>query len=80
MINSSDGWAVGSFGRTMHWDGQYWRSIILPADEFFTSIFMIDADDGWIVGTKGTIIHWNGETWSIVQSYNMESLVSLHGQ
>jgi len=62
MVSASDGWAVGSGGTMIHWDGSSWSNVTSPAAAL-RSVFMVSASDGWAVGYAGTIIRWTGTVW-----------------
>jgi len=66
MLSSSDGWAVGTGGKILHWNGATWSVVSSPTGETLNSVFMISSTDGWIVGHDGTILHWDGTTWNDV--------------
>ena len=36
MVNSSDGWAVGSDGVIIHWDGNVWSNAESPTGAWFS--------------------------------------------
>jgi photosystem II stability/assembly factor-like uncharacterized protein len=75
MVSASDGWAVGGYGRIIHWDGTDWSNVTSPTTaQFLGDVFMVSADDGWAVGADGTIIHWDGTSWSNVTSPTTEHL------
>jgi len=61
MINSTDGWAVGSDGCIIHWDGTNWNKVTSPTTAWLNSVDMISSTDGWIVGADGNIYHWQEE-------------------
>ena len=63
MVGADDGWAVGSDGTIIRWDGTEWSNVTSPTTKTLYSVFMVGADDGWAVGDYGTIIHWTGTEW-----------------
>jgi hypothetical protein len=63
MVNSSDGWAVSTFGGIIHWNGENWSHVASPTNEILYEVLMISSTDGWAVGDAGTIIRWNGTQW-----------------
>jgi predicted membrane protein len=84
MVDSTDGWAVGSAATKIRWNGTSWNFVDDPItylEEFpngnvvemtlnkpLESVDMISSTDGWAVGWRGTIIHWNGTSWNLVDS------------
>ena len=76
MVGASDGWAVGSDGTIIRWNGTDWSNVTSPTTNHLKSVFMVDASEGWAVGAWGTIIHWNGADWSNVTSPTTEWLES----
>jgi len=63
MVNTTDGWAVGESGTTIHWDGTQWTNVTSPTTYVLYSISMVNSNDGWAVGELGTIIRWDGVRW-----------------
>ena len=63
MVSADDGWAVGSGGTIIRWDGTEWSTVTSPTTVFLYSVFMVSADDGWAVGNSGEIIQWTGTEW-----------------
>jgi len=64
MVNASDGWAVGSDGTIIRWNGTNWSTWASPTTRRLLSVFMVDTSDGWAVGYEGTIIRWIGTEWT----------------
>ncbi len=77
MVSATDGWAVGSGGVILHWDGHNWTMAPSPTSSPLSSVAMVSATDGWIVGGFGTILRWNGSAWTQVKSPNNASLSSV---
>ena len=57
MIDSTDGWAVGSEGAIIRWDVAKWNNVASPTIAWLSFVDMINCIDGWIVGADG-IYHW----------------------
>ena len=57
----TDGWAVGSDGCIIRWDGTSWNNVTSPTTAWLNSVDMISSTDGWIVGADGNIYHWQEE-------------------
>jgi hypothetical protein len=53
MVNSIDGWAVGSDGCIIHWDGNRWSDVTSPTGALLSCVDMVSSTDGWIVGADG---------------------------
>jgi photosystem II stability/assembly factor-like uncharacterized protein len=66
MINEDDGWAVGSQGEIVHWDGINWTEYESSVYQDLYSVCMINETDGWIGGYFGTVLRWNGTDWNDV--------------
>jgi len=64
MVSATDGWAVGSEGAIIRWDGTSWNNVTSPAMKHLFSVNMVNSTDGWAVGSDGCIIHWDGASWS----------------
>lgn len=85
-IAPNDIWAVGSVGTVLHWDGQAWRSVVVPAagtrDLF--DVWASGPSDVWVVGadtasTGGITLHYNGTTWTAVPNGSSWDLNGIHG-
>jgi len=57
MVNSTDGWAVGSDGIIIHWDGTSWSNVASPTGAWLSCVEMVSSTDGWIVGADG-VYRW----------------------
>lgn len=68
MISANDGWAVGSLGTILHWNGLEWEVIASPTTRVLRAVSMVTATDGWAVGDGGTVLRWDGQQWSISTS------------
>lgn len=75
LISTSDGWAVGDFGRIFRWDGRHWYHYeTLPSGDNLYGLFCLSTNSCWAVGetpTLGppfgpTILRWNGVSWTVV--------------
>lgn len=78
MIDANDGWAVGTAGMMLRWDGAQWK-VHEPSitGETLTSVAMASADMGWAVGTAGTILRWDGRSWAPQESPTENQLSSV---
>jgi len=68
MINSADGWAVGSDGCIIHWDGKSWSNVTSPTVAWFSCVDMVSSTDGWIAGADG-MYRWQEEVASFPADY-----------
>jgi photosystem II stability/assembly factor-like uncharacterized protein len=77
MMSSTDGWAVGPAGITLHWDGTNWTRVETPINGPLESVDFINSNDGWAVGRRvqysgiNYMLHWNGTGWNAVESPKM---------
>jgi hypothetical protein len=60
MVSDDDGWAVGSDGSLLHWNGTRWEQASSPTEKFLNGVFLLDTDNGWAVGNDGTLLQWTG--------------------
>ncbi len=73
MIASGDGWAAGSGGKILRWDGNDWNTVSNPSSDRTRSVSMVSGTDGWAVGGSGIcssgihgkILRWEGDEWSV---------------
>jgi murein DD-endopeptidase MepM/ murein hydrolase activator NlpD len=77
MISSSKGFAVGSFGTILEWNGNTWSIVASPTTNHLFSVILLSPTDGWAVGTYGTIIHWDGTIWSLANSPTTADLFAV---
>jgi photosystem II stability/assembly factor-like uncharacterized protein len=66
-----DVWAVGLYGRTVHWDGDRWRTIPNAASRSdppitLTGVHGSAADDVWFVGHGGVVMRWDGDEFDVL--------------
>ena len=78
FTTAADGWAVGTAGVILHFDGGNWGSVTSPTINNFTSVSFgpplaptVNPNDGWAVGNvslsdghEPTVFHWNGFMWT----------------
>lgn len=85
-ISPSDIWAVGAVGTILHWDGQAWRSVSVPAaagrDLF--DVWASGPKDVWVVGASTTVaggltLHYDGTAWTSVSNGSTWDLNGIHG-
>jgi hypothetical protein len=68
LRTASDGWAVGSDGAIIHWDGVQWSQTPLPADlalsgSYLDAIAAPAATEAWAAGLGGAMFRWDGSSW-----------------
>jgi len=68
MVNSTDGWAVGSEGAIIRWDGAKWSNVASPTSCKLVCVDMVSSNEGWAVAqrtdgyqTNQSIIRWTGQ-------------------
>jgi photosystem II stability/assembly factor-like uncharacterized protein len=64
FLSRDNGWAVGSPGVILHYDGQQWERVV--ADEqhsTLTSVYFSDENEGISAGYGGTILIYSGGKW-----------------
>lgn len=72
LRTASDGWAVGSDGSIIHWDGAQWSPTPLAPDSRFSGSLYLDAiaapsaTEAWAAGMGGVMLRWDGSTWRAV--------------
>jgi hypothetical protein len=71
MVNSTDGWAVGSDGIILHWNGTSWSNVASPTDSWLSCVDMINSGDGWIVGADGVY------RWQEMTGFPIEYLITF---
>ena len=74
MVSSTDGWAVGEYGRIYHFDGSTWNLYTTMGSSIY-ALDMVSSTDGWAVGESGRIYHWYGTDWSLYSAMGMGSAI-----
>ena len=61
FFDTSEGWAVGSFGTTMRSadGGITWKSHPTPTESHLRSLSFLDRNNGWAVGDEGIILRFS---------------------
>jgi len=64
MISPTEGWAIGSKGIILHYNGGRWQQVSSPVQDgsYLNSISMDSAEDGWAVG-DGVMLHYASGRW-----------------
>lgn len=65
MLSSDAGFAVGTSGTILQWDGSKWVSVVSPTTLDLTSVSIGSPNSGWSVSGT-TVLNWNGTNWSQV--------------
>ena len=71
MITSNDGWAVGSDGCILHWDGKNWNNVASPTTVWLSCVDMVSSTDGWIAGADGLY------RWQKVDGFSIDYLMII---
>jgi photosystem II stability/assembly factor-like uncharacterized protein len=77
FASPDDGWAVGSGGAILHWNGSVWQTANSPTTQRLLGFTIVSATDAWAVGDNGTTVHWDGSAWSVVTSPTSASLFGV---
>jgi hypothetical protein len=81
MVSSALGFAVGSNGTVLRYNGTSWQVVNLGLSDPVVDVFMLSATDGFMLvwAAGGTDIYrYNGTTWSL-QHNTTHSLNRIHG-
>lgn len=71
------GWAVGTLGTILHWDGVRWSREQSPTDARLRSIHAGPGGDLWAAGDRGTILRRHGGTWAFAPSPGDEDVLQI---
>ena len=72
MVNSTDGWAVGSEGTIVHWDGMRWNNVGSPTTANLRTVDMIGSNEVYAIAfataipINESVIRWDGASWKNV--------------
>ncbi|MBN1585325.1 hypothetical protein JW899_03080 [Candidatus Uhrbacteria bacterium] len=64
MLSDTDGWAVGTSGTILRWDGTVWSVFADTGSQAWSGVSCVSPDDCWASGDSGRIARWNGTSWS----------------
>jgi photosystem II stability/assembly factor-like uncharacterized protein len=65
FLSADNGWAVGSPGTILHFDGEKWTKIGISIDfPSLNSVFFQDVNNGLSVGCAGTILCYKDYLWT----------------
>jgi photosystem II stability/assembly factor-like uncharacterized protein len=64
FVDNNNGWAVGSHGVILHYNGIEWKLQKSNTTCFLSSVFFLDNNNGWAVGDSGTILKYDGIKWA----------------
>jgi len=64
MISASEGWAVGTSGRVLRYDGTNWSNQTTPASADLYSVSFSASNNGFMTGRNSTVYHYNGSSWT----------------
>lgn len=59
------GFAVGSGGRILQWDGSSWSTATSPTSSDMYSVDLINATLAVAVDSSGRVLKWSGSSWSV---------------
>lgn len=76
VVNAQEFWLGGS-GNLLHFKGEAWEPVELPASHYVWDIDMLSADEGWAVGEDGRVWHDRGGQWLAVTVPTTRTLYAL---
>ena len=76
MLNSTDGWAVGLGGVTIHWNGTAWENVTSGVTANLLDVGATYSPYYYAVGASNTIIKWNGTAW---ENMTIPMTRNIHG-
>lgn len=62
MVNANDGWAVGTSGRILHYNGSNWSNVSNPATGDLYSVSFNSTTNGVITGKNSKVYYYNSGT------------------
>jgi photosystem II stability/assembly factor-like uncharacterized protein len=77
--SSTDVFAVGSFGRIYHYDGEDWNLMPSGSEDIFRGVWGVNGNNVFAVGFDGRILHYDGNDWSAMASGTTEHLLDIWG-
>jgi photosystem II stability/assembly factor-like uncharacterized protein len=68
MLDSGNGWAVGSMGTILRYSGGIWGAVSSPTANTLRSVYMLGSTDGWAVGDGGQLLRYSNGQWLTIPS------------
>ncbi|MEO1050456.1 MAG: MBG domain-containing protein [Bacteroidota bacterium] len=72
------GWAVGTEGYILFFDGHSWEVDTIITDNDFSTITFPRPNDGWATTVEGNIYRYNGNQWNLNFQTPGKNLFTLH--
>ena len=63
MISASEGWAVGTSGRVLKYNGSFWNNVSTPATGDLYSVSFNSSSDGIMTGENSKVYYYNGSSF-----------------
>lgn len=77
--SETKGWAVGTDGYILTFDGNSWEIFTVIAGNHFNRVVFPRENDGWAITGSGKIFHYNGTEWSLYfTATGNKGLFTLH--
>ena len=67
MRSAGDGWAVGSGGKVLRYNGS-WQNVNIPETRDLHTVFMPSSNSGWVAGAGGALWRYNSGSWTQASS------------
>jgi len=64
MLSPTEGWAVGTSGKVLKFDGSNWANISNPASADLYSVYFSSSSNGFMTGKNSAVYQYNGSSWS----------------
>jgi photosystem II stability/assembly factor-like uncharacterized protein len=67
MLSATEGWAVGSSGKVLKYNGSSWSSVSNPATANLTDLYAVGfsgSGNGFTSGQNSTMYQWDGSSWN----------------
>ena len=78
MLSSNEGWAVGTNGKILKYDGTNWSTITSGTNNELLGVNFSSSNNGFAVGKGSTILFYNGSSWTTsnsgLTSYNINNV------
>ncbi|NLO24355.1 MAG: hypothetical protein GX116_08525 [Fibrobacter sp.] len=64
MLSENEGWAVGTTGRIIKYDGKTWSPVESTVDTELLAVHFLAPDFGFATGKNSTILFFDGQSWT----------------
>ncbi len=66
--SETDIWGTSSDGMLIHYDGDNWTTVDIPASGEIQEVYCVSENNVWGIAEGGRAVHYNGSNWNVIQT------------